>query len=135
MKVSPQRIRRRAWDLVRDAVKRNGTLREPTSYDCIDCGEPAKCFDHRDYTKPLQVDPVCYSCNTNRGHGYPLPNGPDIEIPKVLKHMITKSNMVKFRLSDQELTALRKLAKKNGVGVSDLIRGWIRRSAQRKQCW
>lgn len=34
---------------------------------CSDCGKPATCYDHRDYNKPLEVDPVCSSCNRKRG--------------------------------------------------------------------
>lgn len=34
---------------------------------CVDCGRPAQCYDHRDYDKPLEVDPVCLKCNVNRG--------------------------------------------------------------------
>jgi hypothetical protein len=28
-------------------------------------------YEHRDYTKPLQVEPVCRSCNALRGPGKP----------------------------------------------------------------
>jgi hypothetical protein len=39
---------------------------------CVDCGKyAAQCYDHRDYTKPLEVDPVCGGCNVRRGPGYP----------------------------------------------------------------
>lgn len=34
---------------------------------CVDCGKPATCYDHRYYGMPLEVDPVCVACNTNRG--------------------------------------------------------------------
>lgn len=34
---------------------------------CADCGSRAQEYDHRDYMKPLQVDPVCRSCNQARG--------------------------------------------------------------------
>ena len=34
---------------------------------CVDCGRPATCYDHRYYSMPLEVDPVCSRCNTNRG--------------------------------------------------------------------
>jgi hypothetical protein len=34
---------------------------------CVDCGCRAHVHDHRDYTKPLEVDPVCFSCNSIRG--------------------------------------------------------------------
>lgn len=38
---------------------------------CVDCGELATCYDHRDYTKPLMVEPVCGGCNAKRGVGFP----------------------------------------------------------------
>ncbi len=34
---------------------------------CVDCGKPAIYYDHRDYGEPLDVEPVCASCNSNRG--------------------------------------------------------------------
>jgi hypothetical protein len=34
---------------------------------CVDCGKPATVYDHREYAKPLEVDPVCRSCNSRRG--------------------------------------------------------------------
>lgn len=37
--------------------------------NCVDCGIPAKCYDHRDYAKPLDVEPVCVGCNVRRGPG------------------------------------------------------------------
>ena len=36
---------------------------------CVDCEAPATKYDHRNYLKPLQVDPVCNSCNLKRGPG------------------------------------------------------------------
>jgi hypothetical protein len=39
------------------------------SIACVDCGEPAAHYDHRDYSKPLDVVPVCRSCNCRRGPG------------------------------------------------------------------
>ena len=36
---------------------------------CTDCGRDAKFYDHRDYSKPLEVEPVCGSCNQLRGPG------------------------------------------------------------------
>lgn len=36
---------------------------------CVDCGGEATQYDHRDYLKPLEVDPVCRSCNKRRGPG------------------------------------------------------------------
>lgn len=55
-----------AWNAVSAAVKR-GDLSPATSQVCVDCGEPATHYDHRDYNKPLDVQPVCRSCNKKRG--------------------------------------------------------------------
>lgn len=51
---------------------RNGYLKDPTALTCVDCGAPAKVYDHRDYNKPLDVDPVCHSCNATRGPALPF---------------------------------------------------------------
>jgi hypothetical protein len=37
------------------------------SIACVDCAAPAQEYDHRDYSKPLEVVPVCKSCNRRRG--------------------------------------------------------------------
>jgi hypothetical protein len=34
---------------------------------CVDCGKPATEYDHREYARPLDVQPVCHSCNLRRG--------------------------------------------------------------------
>ena len=38
---------------------------------CVDCGAPARDYDHRDYNKPLDVEPVCRRCNILRGPAIP----------------------------------------------------------------
>lgn len=50
-----------------------GFLPHPENFKCTDCTfRPAKCYDHRDYRKPLEVEPVCIPCNSSRGRGEPL---------------------------------------------------------------
>lgn len=44
-----------------------GVLPDPKTLYCVDCGAFATCYDHRDYSKPLDVQPVCRSCNVKRG--------------------------------------------------------------------
>lgn len=39
---------------------------------CVDCGDRAVDYDHRDYAKPLDVSPVCRRCNKKRGPALPL---------------------------------------------------------------
>jgi len=50
-------------------AKRRGDLPHLTDGKtaCVDCGNPASVYDHRDYLKPLEVDPVCRVCNSKRG--------------------------------------------------------------------
>ncbi len=48
-------------------ARRHGLLPSPSSLVCVDCGRPALFYDHREYAKPLDVEPVCRSCNVRRG--------------------------------------------------------------------
>ncbi len=57
-------------DQVYLAVKA-GALPPIKTLFCVDCGKPAKHYDHRDYNKPLDVVPVCVSCNFKRGGAIP----------------------------------------------------------------
>ena len=49
---------------------------------CKDCGKMAQEYDHRDYEKPLEVEPVCHFCNMKRGAALPPVTDYD-HIPKV----------------------------------------------------
>ncbi|MGF7131945.1 hypothetical protein P3T40_003428 [Paraburkholderia sp. EB58] len=55
------------------AVER-GDLPPVTTCCCVDCGDPAQAYDHRDYARPLDVEPVCDSCNVRRGKALPNPS-------------------------------------------------------------
>lgn len=44
-----------------------GDLCRPDQHPCEDCGGRASQYDHRDYSKPLEVAPVCRRCNLARG--------------------------------------------------------------------
>lgn len=46
---------------------RHGEIKRPAEFACVDCGKAAEVYDHRDYSKPLDVQPVCRSCNVIRG--------------------------------------------------------------------
>jgi len=67
-----ERSRRIAWrtaahGVVRSAINR-GFLYDlkGSGTPCVDCGKPATDWEHRDYAKPLDVDPCCKSCNLRR---------------------------------------------------------------------
>jgi len=49
---------------------RLGHISPPSAYQCVDCGNPAKEYDHRDYTKPLAIEPTCIRCNRRRGPAF-----------------------------------------------------------------
>jgi ribosomal protein S27E len=49
-----------------------GILASVKDLKCLDCGNQAEIYDHKDYNKPLEVEPVCRSCNRNRGSAIPL---------------------------------------------------------------
>lgn len=63
--------RSRAHAAVSKALK-SGQLRYANEFGCVDCGNLAECYDHRDYNKPLEVEPVCRKCNFRRGLAIPL---------------------------------------------------------------
>lgn len=48
-------------------ARRKGELQDPKTLQCVDCQRPAVVYEHRDYNKPLDVQPVCISCNFKRG--------------------------------------------------------------------
>lgn len=50
----------------KQAISR-GLLKPLVDQMCVDCGEPAKYYDHRSIIKPLDVEPVCHGCNVRRG--------------------------------------------------------------------
>lgn len=61
----------KAHAAVNAAIKK-GALPKPGSFSCTDCKVwKAQCYDHRDYNKPLDVEPVCYGCNAKRGPAIP----------------------------------------------------------------
>lgn len=58
----------KAHAMVKSAIK-HGLLPDLKGgeYACFDCGSVAHEYDHRDYAQPLAVQPVCRSCNKQRG--------------------------------------------------------------------
>lgn len=66
---------REAHKAVADAI-RSGLLKRPAEFACVDCGKPAEHYDHRDYSRPLDVAPVCRVCNYKRGPAVDAINRP-----------------------------------------------------------
>lgn len=66
-----KRGQQRAHHLVNRAIVNGKLPKLNGSVKCKDCGMPASIYDHRDYRKPLRVDPVCTFCNARRGSALP----------------------------------------------------------------
>lgn len=49
---------------------------------CADCGGVATEYDHRDYSRPLDVDPCCKPCNRRRGTAK-WPSAADYEFTRI----------------------------------------------------
>lgn len=60
------KMRRIAALLVQNAKYRQ-FMRKATDEKCVDCGKKAVHWEHRNYARPLLVEPVCRSCNIKRG--------------------------------------------------------------------
>ena len=81
--IAPERIaiyratgRHQSHAAVRRAIL-NGDLPHPSNLACVDCGAEATDYEHRDYSKPLDVEPVCHPCNMKRGRGADHPQTQD----------------------------------------------------------
>lgn len=59
----------RAHRTVHNAVRR-GKLPRVTLLACEDCGGKADNYHHEDYSKPLDVIPLCHSCHRKRHRKY-----------------------------------------------------------------
>ena len=79
---------------------------------CVDCGKRANAYDHRDYNKPLEVEPVCHRCNNHRGPAIPVTD----------KNIMDGMERINFYLSEVQIKKLKDLAKKTGLSVSELAR-------------
>lgn len=51
-----------------NATMRAANIPHPSGFKCSDCDAPATAYDHRCYSLPLEVDPICHACNARRGH-------------------------------------------------------------------
>ncbi len=83
-----------AHALVRQAITQGLLPALDGSIACIDCGAPATVYEHRDYAKPLDVDPTCKRCDILRG-------------PPANNHINPRMPQIGLTLTDEELTDLK----------------------------
>lgn len=78
--VTPRELRylaRNKWTHAR----RKGLIESAVGKQCVDCGGEANQYDHRNYIKYLEVEPICGKCNSNRPEAYPPINGRKVYVP------------------------------------------------------
>ena len=63
-------LREQASCAVHSAIE-IGHLPSWVGMKCVDCGDDAYGYEHRDYRKPLEVEPICRKCNAARGSALP----------------------------------------------------------------
>ena len=63
----PAGIQNAAIYIVSYAIKHGILPKIDEKTKCVDCGKQAAIYEHRDYMKPLDVEPVCHKCNSKRG--------------------------------------------------------------------
>ena len=82
---------------------------------CVDCGQRAFHYDHRYYSRPLDVVPVCRTCNHLRGPArdlaYVIQHGIDYAPayqPKLARQVAEASISLSSELEEAEKTAIEK---------------------------
>ena len=65
---SKEHSKMRIWALgIIQNAKYKGYIGKPKNQKCVDCGKKATDWEHRNYSRPLIVEPICRSCNLRRG--------------------------------------------------------------------
>jgi hypothetical protein len=95
-----------AHNLVARAIRKGELAPLDGTITCVDCGEPATVYDHRDYAYPLSVEPVCQRCNIKRGKG---------------ENRIVDSRLIRIKLTDEQYEAIRIDALKEHQTVAEYL--------------
>jgi len=74
---------------------------------CVDCERRADEYDHRDYSKPLEVEPVCRSCNLKRGHAIPKAWTFDEFMARTNPAVLWRADLNRLRIVFERLTPIR----------------------------
>ena len=69
---------------------RQGLLQPASTQYCVDCGGFAFGYEHRDYERPLEVDPICRTCNHKRGSAKQLSPGFRVASPSLVDRTRTQ---------------------------------------------
>ena len=95
---------------------RTGKIPPAKECVCVDCGKQAAHYDHREYMKPLDVVPVCISCNIKRGPAIDIKQmiadhlNVNVDDLKAAVEKLKKKNLTGFRKAKKDPAATNKKA-------------------------
>ena len=85
----------RARRLVASAISR-GDLPWIDLLRCVDCGARAERYEHHDYNRPLDVEPVCHRCNVIRRQADWDPAAPEcLDSPFITRHLAARAEYLR----------------------------------------
>ena len=96
---------------------------------CVDCDDWATEYDHRDYRRYMDVEPVCQLCNAKRGQGFPPTNSAPVEVWWYSENRSWRA--VWFDFDEDDIAMLDLLAEHHGITAKDYIRASIRTEAKK----
>jgi hypothetical protein len=113
-------IKASAYQAVTKAIL-NGELPIINTRYCVDCGAFATKYDHRDYSQPLLVEPVCNSCNRKRGPATWHKETIEAESIGVKSATMKKADVVKFFGSETNVAMTLGISKQAVNGWTEII--------------
>lgn len=98
------RVARQSVASAMNSAINNGLIPPLKGLLCVDCGKDAEHYDHREYLKPLVVEPVCRSCNYRRAQATDLN-------AFMAKYFGIAQSKVKFRVKRKQFPPTQKRSK------------------------
>lgn len=95
-----QRFKSAVVNQVGYAIKK-GIIQRASCFECVRCGKQAKEYDHRDYAKPMDIQPMCRSCNKRMPAGLMPAN--ILEINEAYREREKKMSRLKTRQRAQQI--------------------------------
>ncbi len=127
---APETICCRRCQAIKDQVRsvvlcaiKSGDLSPISKKDrCTDCGSPAFCYDHRDYSKPLDVEKVCRKCNWRRGPGKLDPNQCDMPTPGKTRRGKRNMEIIEKAISGESAASIARALNMTPQRVGQIIK-------------
>lgn len=97
---------------------RNNEIQPAKSFVCVDCGNKAIDYDHRRYKSPLDIVPVCRSCNLKRGPAIDVQEFVADSVGVSVDALPNEVNRIKDRQNEMYADRLAALCERRSLTVS-----------------